>query len=193
MASIGSSGDTNKYHNSFHFNFTSQFGFVGHFVNNFHGCGVGFWFENIVLAQGAIIGSATLTVTSFSNESGTDVKSRISAYNADNGSIIANVGDYLAKYAARTIAREDWDNISAFVTDTEYTTPDFSAVIQEIVDRPGWVSGNDINIFCEDHDERSTANAVRRIYLRSDSVPKVAKLNVELASPVVGVIGPMFI
>lgn len=39
-----------------------------------------------------------------------------------------------------------WEGIEAWVTNTDYTTPDLSSVIQEIIDRPGWNTGQDIVI-----------------------------------------------
>lgn len=142
--------------------------------------GVALLFENVNIAQGSNIGSATLTVTAFGNEAGVIVRSRISAHDVDNGVFVATAAEYVAKYAARTTARVDWDNIVAFVADTEYTSPDFRSVIQEIVDRPGWVSGNDILIFWDDTEARSTPvfGTNRVIYDYRQSAVKAAELNV---------------
>ncbi len=56
-----------------------------------------------------------------------------------------------------------WDNIPAWTQDTEYQSPDISAIVQEIVNQAGWVSGNHLVLFWDDHEGRSTATRQARI------------------------------
>jgi len=52
-----------------------------------------------------------------------------------------------------TAAQVDWDTSTAWVQGNDYTTPDLSAIVQEIVDRDtgaGWVSGNGIVFIVKD-------------------------------------------
>jgi len=61
---------------------------------------------------------------------------------------------------AKTAATVDW-TVPPFLADGINTSPDFAAVIQEVVNRPGWVSGNAINIFWDDEDNQSDIGAYR--------------------------------
>jgi type IV pilus assembly protein PilY1 len=40
-----------------------------------------------------------------------------------------------------------WNNLPAWTKDNAYQTPDLKTIVQEIVDRPGWQSGNRMVIF----------------------------------------------
>jgi hypothetical protein len=61
----------------------------------------------------------------------------------------------------RTLASVQWDDIPTWLRTsprTRYQTPDLSTIVQEIVDRPGWVSGNSL-VFLIDGSGRRTAYA----------------------------------
>ncbi|MFW9899899.1 MAG: hypothetical protein ACFFDY_01270 [Candidatus Thorarchaeota archaeon] len=45
-----------------------------------------------------------------------------------------------------TTASVNWNNEGAWTLDTAYDSPDIKTIIQEIVNRGGWASGNDIQI-----------------------------------------------
>lgn len=142
--------------------------------------GVALLFRNIPIAQGAVVGSVSITLTARVNRSNVTVNSRISAYDADNGTFVINRTDYATKFAAKTTAQVDWDNIGAWTQDIQYTSPDIATVIQEIVNRPGWNFGNDILIFWEDHENRSTntGNTSRLFYDYGLSPSDAAVLNI---------------
>jgi len=72
------------------------------------------------------------------------------------GSTIGDGTHFDARWANRTTARVDWDDIPAWTAGNDYDSPEIKTVIQEIVDRPGWASGQDMVIFWEDFEERST-------------------------------------
>jgi len=61
----------------------------------------------------------------------------------------------------KTAAQVDWDP-GAWVDGGWYEGPDLKAVIQEIVDRPGWVSGNALVLLLSD--DGSAKNVSRLIY-----------------------------
>jgi hypothetical protein len=156
--------------------------------------GSGLRFKNITIPQGATIISANLRLRASANWSNATVNSRIAAWDADNApAAIASEADYATKWAARTTARVDWDNIAAWTFNLGYDSPDIASVIQEIVDRPGWSSGNNIIIFWDDHDNRSTqAGLTRRgaISHNNDST-KAPRLLVTYSEP--QIIGPIII
>lgn len=47
-------------------------------------------------------------------------------------------------YTATTV---DWDGVSAWYDNTEYTSPNIACIIQEIINIDGWTSGNDMTLF----------------------------------------------
>ena len=123
--------------------------------------GCGMRFTGIAIPQGATIDTAhfTLRAATGIDRDGTIMRTRISAEDVDDAPTFAdNQAAFDTRYAARTAARVDWDNVVAFVAPNDYDSVDFKSVIQEIVDRGGWASGQDIVIFWDDFDIRSTDN-----------------------------------
>ncbi|HSL44237.1 MAG TPA: right-handed parallel beta-helix repeat-containing protein [Anaerolineales bacterium] len=56
----------------------------------------------------------------------------------------------------RTAAQVAWNGIPSWtVIDAKWQTPDLSPIVQEIVDRPGWISGNSIVIMVSGSGERT--------------------------------------
>ncbi len=126
--------------------------------------GGGMRFLNVALDQGEDVNEAHLTLRASASKSGTVVNTRISAEDVDDAITFAdNAGAFEARWAARTTARVDWDAIPAWTGDSDYDSPDIKTVIKEIVDRGSWVSGNDIVIFWDDFDDRSTHATARRL------------------------------
>jgi len=124
--------------------------------------GGGMRFTNITIPQGATIITAHLTVRCNITRTGTTVNSRISAEAVDDAPTFADdAAAFDARWAGRTSTRVDWDNIPAWTQDIDYDSPEIKAVIQEIIDREGWVSGNSIVIFWDDFDDRSTHSTNR--------------------------------
>ena len=98
----------------------------------------GFRFTNVPIPQGATILSTTLSVNLSAVEGTPSI--RIHAFDENNSSQVSS--------AANAIAR---DQTTAYVTDTGfstgvYTFPDIKTVIQEIVDRGSWASGNALQL-----------------------------------------------
>jgi len=125
--------------------------------------GTGMRFTSITVPQNYTIDSAYLKICAAASLSGTTVNTRISAEDVDDAPTFAdNATEFDNRWASRTGNRIDWDNIAAWTADVWYTSPDIKAVIQEIVDRVGWSSGNDIVLFWEDFDNRSSVGAHRR-------------------------------
>ena len=117
--------------------------------------GCGMRFANILIPQGVNITSAKLSLYCFDPGIAAIVKTRISASNEDDAATFSGPGNFDTRWAARTTARVDWDNIPVWIPNTWYDSPDITTVIQEIVNRAGWASGNAIVIFWDDFDNRS--------------------------------------
>ena len=141
--------------------------------------GGGMRFTNITIPQGATVSTAYLTLRANFSMSTTVVNTRISAEDVDDAPTFAdNAAAYDARWAARTTARVDWDSIPAWTVDNDYNSPSIVTVIQEIVSRALWASGNNIVIFWEDYEERSTqsADVYRQAYSYDGSTTYAPKL-----------------
>ena len=123
--------------------------------------GGGIRFQNLPIENGEHVGSAILLITPRFSESSADAMARISAEYTDNATDFSgdNGASFDVRYSNHTTAVIDWDNMPTFTENVTLQSPDFANVIQEIVDRPGWVSGNSIVIFWEDFDDRSSHGA----------------------------------
>jgi len=109
---------------------------------------VGLRFNNLAIPQGATIESASLIFQIDEATSGaTNVT--ISAEDTNNASAFSTSTNNLSN-RTKTSATTSWNNISAWTAvGTTETTPDISAVIQEVVNRPDWSSGNSMVIFIQ--------------------------------------------
>ena len=81
------------------------------------------------------------------------IQLKLSAEDVDDSVQINNVGEFNTAAAQLTTAKVDWDfNIAS--QDEQITSPDIKTIIQEVVDRGGWASGQHIQIFA--HDDQAT-------------------------------------
>lgn len=122
--------------------------------------GSGFRFLNITIPSGAIIQTAKLQLNARQSKSLGIVNTRITGEDTDNSLTFANITYYNSRN--RTTEFIDWDTIPAWVTNTWYDTPDITDVIQEIINRTGWVSGNNLTVFWEDHGSTLLTNRYRQ-------------------------------
>lgn len=102
-------------------------------------------FPNVTVQNAATIAAGTKLQVKAKGLSGTIPTITIVAQDADNPAAPTTRGQADAAVSAATTASVTWTP-SAWVTDTVYDSPSIASVIQEIVDRPGWVSGNAILI-----------------------------------------------
>lgn len=116
-------------------------------------------FDNVPIAQGTTITAANLRFDPQTTRATTAVTASISAIDADDASSPTTYAG--AEGATRTSASTTWGMVPTFTLGTYQDSPDISAVIQEIVDRPGWVEGNAIVIYIEDAGSTAAANTNR--------------------------------
>ena len=159
---------------------------VGYFdaTNLQHGSA--FRFLNITIPKGATITAAYITITCRTARSATTVNTKIKGEDADSPAAFSDYTDYSGR--PRTTAVVNWNNIGAWVVDTEYNSPEIKTIIQEIIDRAGWSSGNNMVIFWNDHDDLSThaadVNRIGNSY--NGSTAKAPKLHIEHTVAAVG-------
>jgi type IV pilus assembly protein PilY1 len=114
-------------------------------------------FQNVTVPQGATINSARIDFVSFQAESGTACNTNIFFNDSDDAVAPTTYQEYEA--LVRTTAFVAWDGISAWVREGEYSSPDISTVVQEVVDRGSWSSGNAMMLIWEN--DASDNNAIR--------------------------------
>jgi len=96
-------------------------------------------FTNIGIPRSAAIINARLKISS------TNEEYRGQIYGLIQAEAVDNADDFTARYIgeiSKTTAATDWDHKDNWATNTYYTSPDISGVIQEVVSRNGWNSGN---------------------------------------------------
>lgn len=141
----------------------------------------GMRFQTVPVPNAATIVSAAITVTAEGDESGTDCITRIYAEDVDDAAAMPSTfADFNTKYGNRTTAYESW-TVPAFADETEYTSPDISSVIQEVVNRGGWASGQDMVIFWGDYDDESSAGAKRIFHAHNGAPSKAPQLDITYA------------
>lgn len=114
----------------------------------------GFRFTNVTVAQGATITSAKLTFKAGNNFNRT-IALKIKGIDVDNCSEFSS-GD-TPRSRAMTTSQIDWDQTVNVSVGNSFDSPDITSVIQEIVNRAGWSSGNSIGIYIAD-DGSSNSN-----------------------------------
>jgi hypothetical protein len=103
--------------------------------------------------QGATITDAIITfISNLTNSSTTNLV--ITAEAADNPSAPTTAAD--ARGRTRTTASVNWSP-AAQTSGSSYDTPDIKTIIQEIVNRAGWVSGNRILLFIDSNGSNATS------------------------------------
>ena len=100
--------------------------------------------RNINIPQGSIINSAYIRWRSSNTVADPATTVIITGEDEDTCLIFSTLGDYDGR--SRTDATVEY-NIPATSINVWYDTTDLSSIIQEIIDRPGWESGNAIALF----------------------------------------------
>jgi hypothetical protein len=143
--------------------------------------GIGSRFLNLTVPHGAKIVAARLLFKAKENQTGTTCYALIVGCLQPNTVDFADAGQVngatpLASYQARrgtdagggddtkrTVAEVSW-TVGAWAAAIWYYSPDLSPVLQEIIDQSTYASGNAVALFVDDHEGRSSANAVRTMY-----------------------------
>jgi secreted PhoX family phosphatase len=118
---------------------------------------VGMLFRNLSIPQGATITSAYVQFTTDETNSGT---TNLTIRGEDTNSAgTFNSDNYNISSRNFTSASVNWSNVSSWNSVGEagsrQRTPDLSRIIQEIVNRGGWASGNNIAIIINGSGERT--------------------------------------
>jgi hypothetical protein len=117
--------------------------------------GSGLRFTNINIPLGATITSANVTFTA-RVQNHANVYSTLSANDSDSTvTFSTSATDFDSNYSCHTATTVNWDSSVTWLVNSTYTSPDISGVLQVVVNRSGWVSGNSIIIYWDDFANRS--------------------------------------
>lgn len=102
-----------------------------------------FRFQNVTIPNASVISTATLTLRVGAAASATFNMS-VKGEDTDDSAQYADEMD--ADDVTETTAGVTWAGSSGWTTSDKEDTPDIKTIIQEIVDRSGWASGNDLTL-----------------------------------------------
>ncbi|HHG85790.1 MAG TPA: PKD domain-containing protein, partial [Bacteroidetes bacterium] len=105
---------------------------------------VGMRFRGLNIPQGAYITNAFLEFTAGPNSTDPTNLTFV-AENEDNVSAFTN-SNFNISIRNFTNASVNWNNVPAFFANQVYTTPVLNTLVQEVVNRTGWQSGNSLAI-----------------------------------------------
>lgn len=134
----------------------------------------GLRFNNIAIPQGATITSASIRLQA---TLGVSINLQQKVYGIAEDDTASMVTDPTGR--TKTSANVDWDIINT-TSNANYDSPDLKTIVQEIVNRAGWVSGSDMGFLILDDGSNDTQ--IWKDY--SESAPNSAILTINYVSPV---------
>lgn len=134
-------------------------------------------FLNVTIPPGSTIDVAHLKLIARASRSGTVVRTNIQAEAVDDATQITSDTDWHTR--GRTTALTPWDNIPAWTIEDSIQSPDFSPVIQEIIDRPNRPLNGAIQVFWLNDVSDAVASAFRSAYSWDGNTVKAPKLHIE--------------
>jgi hypothetical protein len=121
----------------------------------------GFRWDNVTIPQGAQILTAVIDFRTTSDGLGTgSTLTKIAAVGEDDAAAATNDASCTTDDGIRTTAEVDWDFATIVADDEALQTDDFALVVQEIVDRTNWKSGNALLIHIFDDGSAENLQAV---------------------------------
>jgi len=172
-----------RYTTSF-FGLTGNVGAGAYDADYYQYCS-GMRFQTVPIAQGVTIDAAYLTLRASYSKSGTTVNTDIRAEDVDDAAEFSDLANWDSRFPSGcTTAEVQWDGISAWTQNTDYNSAEIKTVIKEIVDRGSWASDNDLVIFWDDYDDRSThdTDCLRYAYSYDDNTTYAPKLHIEYST-----------
>jgi len=109
---------------------------------------MGMRFTNILIPQGSTINSASIEIVPSSDFGPGNVYTKIQCQDIDDAPAFTTSS---ADISSRTLttAGSDWD-FTSLTAGTAVTTSDFTAAVQEVINRAGWSSGNALVVVIRD-------------------------------------------
>ena len=133
---------------------------------------VGFRFQNVTIPQGSTVDTAYLI---FKSESSNTETTHLTIFGDDvNNSVTFSSSNKLSTRSL-TSASVTWSSVANWSSGGTHNSPEIKTIVQEIVDRGSWSSGNSLSILFRSDD----TNGKRLPHARDGSSSNSAKLHVE--------------
>lgn len=138
--------------------------------------GSGLRFTNVTVEQGITIQSAGLRFTASQDSTLDTAMTRLWGEDVGNSVTFVNASDYNNRN--RTSASVQWVIQEKWWKEWWYSSAELKTVVQEIVDRGDWSSGNNMTFFWED--DGSASGRYRVAYSYDNAPAKVAMLHITI-------------
>lgn len=123
---------------------------------------IGLLFANVTIEPLSTILTSYLRFKASDTGGHTTVSVSITAYDADDPSAAISFTE--ASTRTRLSTTVAWSNVPVWYAGIWYHSVDITALLQKIVDRDGWISGNNIVLNVEDNG--SDSGALRHLYMK---------------------------
>jgi len=140
-----------------------------------------FRFQNVTIPQGANISAATIQFQALTTRSTATCQVKIFCNAADNATAPTDRTSHVNK--TRTTAFSDWNPVPVQTADLNYTTPDFSSAVQEVINRAGWASGNALMVLIDNNGSSTNALRQEKAFESSSSLCALLSITYTLPSP----------
>lgn len=134
---------------------------------------IGLRFSGINVPKNANILNAYLEFTSYNTYTSSGARMTIQGVNEDHPNDFSPYYRYMQRNKSKTAA-VNWENIPTWVEDRDYQSPSIKNIVQTIVNRSGWQTGNKMMFILSDF-----TNAKRGGYTVSGKPSGAARLVVE--------------
>ena len=124
---------------------------------------------------GLTIDTAYITLTAYNSKSSTTVN--VDIYGEDSATPATYSTEINFDNRVNTTAKVDWNNVPAFVTDTEYDTPELKTIVQELIDTFDYSLGRDMALMM--FDDGSSGSTIRHARSYDNDSAKAPKLHIE--------------
>lgn len=144
---------------------------------------IGYRFTDITVPQGATITAAKITFTAPSplfQSYPQSINIKIQGIAEDNTSEFVASPESSARTRTKTTASVTWSGNVSETANATFDTPDIKDIVQEIISRAGWSSGNAMAFFLSDNG--SSSGKYLEITEYSESTTKAALLTIEYSS-----------
>lgn len=115
-------------------------------------------FQNVNIPQGVTITEAYVKLTAIQSDSGTDCNVNCYFNDVDDAIAPLDTAEYNALALTGAVV---WNGLSAWTDGNQYDTPSLVSILQNIIDRAGFSSGNAVQLLIKNN--ASSTNAYRRM------------------------------
>jgi len=151
---------------------------AGAYTSGYYGYGSSMLFENVTVPNNVTILTAYITFTARANFFANVCRSQFRFENNDTSCDILSKSDFDSRNVS-AVGVLNWDGIPSIYLGQAYNSTELKTGIKQVLDRPGWVSGNNLTIFLEDFALRSNIGAYREFYGYDANSTRCAALHIQ--------------